>query len=186
MKNSAIIRFAKHEAGHAVHFIMNFQERFEFVWSRRTKEELCPEIPGRVMEQAEREGRGGGVFFQPNPQLNCTTFAIVSNCMAGVAGERINRKRPGTLAFVDILMGAESDWRQARRHIQESNEKGLSKWIYPDAGKFMNTCLKDAHRQLQALKPAHEAVTRALVERGKLTYNEVKALVWNAMGWKNV
>ena len=46
----------------------------------------------------------------------------------------------------------------------------------------MNSCLKDAHRQLQALKPAHEAVTQALLERGHLTYDEVKALVWNAWG----
>ena len=180
MRKVDIKRFAKHEAGHAVHFVMNFRERFEFVWIRRTKEELCPEIPGRVVEEAERQGRGGAVFFQPNPQLNCTTFAIVSNCMAGVAGERINRKKPGRFTFVDILRGAESDWRQARGHIKDSNEQGLSKWVMTDEDKYMTTCMRDAWRQLKYFAAAHEAVTQALIERGKLTYDEVRTLIHEA------
>jgi hypothetical protein len=180
MRKVDIKRFAKHEAGHAVHFVMNFRERFEFVWIRRTDDEPVPEIPGRA---TERSGRGGGVFFQPNPQLFTTTATLVTNCMAGVAGERIKRKKPGRFTFVDILMGAESDWREARRHIQESNEQGLSKWFITDEDRFMNERFVDAWRQLTSLKTAHEAVTQALIERGKLTYDEVKALVYRAQGW---
>lgn len=180
MRKVDIKRFAKHEAGHAVHLVMNFREQFEFVWVRRTDDEPVPVIPGAK----PREGAGGGgVFFKPNPQLNCPTFAIVANCMAGVAGERINRKTPGRFGIVDILMGARSDWEQARHHIKESNEKGLSKWVYTDEDKFMNQCFVDAWRQLQALKAAHEAVTDALIREGKLTYDEVKAIVYGKLGW---
>jgi hypothetical protein len=181
MRKVDIKRFAKHEAGHAVHFVLNFGERFEFVWVRRTDDEPVPEIPGHT--SAERSGKGGGVFFQRNSQLVTTTHALVANCMAGVAGERIDRKKPGKFTFADILAGAEGDWRQARRHIQESNEQGLSKWIITDEDRFMDVCFADAWRQLKSLKPTHEAVTQALIERGKLTYDEVKAIINRTQGW---
>lgn len=178
MRKVDIKRFAKHEAGHAVHFVLNFGEPFEFVWVRRTNDEPVPEIPGHTSE--ERSGKGGGVFFQPNPQLVTTTHALVANCMAGVAGERINRKKPGKFTFADILAGAEGDWRQARRHIQESNEQGLSKWIITDEDKYMTTCMRDAWRELKYFAAAHDAVTQALIERGKLTYDEVRTLIHEA------
>ena len=180
MRKVDIKRFAKHEAGHVVHFVLNFRERFEFVWVRRTDDEPVPEVPGAT----KRSGTGGGgVFFQPNPQLVTTTHNIVANCMAGVAGERINRKKPGKFGFVDILMGAESDWRQAQHHIKESNEKGLSKWFISDEDRFMDLCFTDAWRQLKSLQSAHEAITQALIERGKLTYDEARAIIYQAQGW---
>ena len=180
MRKVDIKRFAKHEAGHAVHFVMNFRERFEFVWIRRTKDEPAPRVPGTSVRPATQ---GGGVFFQPNPSLFCTTHMLVTNCMAGVAGERVNRKQPGRFTFVDILRGAESDWRQAQGHIKDSNEQGLSRWVITDEDKYMTTCMRSAWQELQAVKAAHEAVTEALIERGTLTYDEVKALVFQAQGW---
>jgi len=43
--------------------------------------------------------------------------------------------------------------------------------------------MRDAWQELQAVKAAHQAVTQALIERGTLTYDEVKALVFQAQGW---
>ena len=177
MRKVDIERFAKHEAGHAVHFVMNFRERFEFVWIRRTKDEPTPQVPRSSVRPATQ---GGGVFFQPNPSLFCTTHTLVTNCMAGVAGERVNRRKPGRFTFVDILRGAESDWRQAQGHIKDSNEQGLSKWVITDEDEYMTTCMRDAWRELKYFAPAHEAVTQALIERGKLTYDEVRTLIHEA------
>ena len=181
MRKVDIKRFAKHEAGHAVHFVLNFGERFEFVWIRRTDDEPVPAVPGGATA-LHSDRRGGGVFFQPNPQLFTTTHALVTNCMAGVAGERISRKKPGRFTFADILMGAKSDWRQAQKYIRESNEQGLSKWIITDEDRYMNERLVDAWRELKVLQTAHEAVTQALIERGKLTYDEVNTIILQTQG----
>ncbi len=103
--------------------------------------------------------------------------------MAGVAGERINRKKPGTFTFVDILTGAKSDWQQARRHIQRVQRAGIKRrWIITDEDRYMNERFVDVWRELKALKTAHEAVTQALIERGRLTYDEVKAIIYRAQG----
>ena len=41
------------------------------------------------------DGRlGGAVFCPPGQQIYCTTFEVVANCMAGIAGERISRGQP--------------------------------------------------------------------------------------------
>jgi hypothetical protein len=185
MRKTDIKKFAKHEAGHAVHFIMNFGERFEFIWIRRTDDEPVPELPGCAPHATKSSGRGGGVFFKPNPTLFTNTHTLVTNCLAGVAGERINRKNPGKFGFVDILMGARNDWEQARRHIKESNEQGLSKWVITNEDRYMDRCFVDAWRQLKSLQAAHEAVTQALIGEGKLTYDEVKAIIYRTQGWNH-
>ena len=177
LNNRHIKRFAKHEAGHALHHVLNFRHKFEFVWVRRTDDEPIP--LDRPVNNTSADGRlGGAVFCPPNQQIYCTTFEVVANCMAGIAGERINRKNPGKLGFVDILMGAEGDWRMAQHFIRESNEKGLSKWVITDEDKYMDKALKYAHGQLQAFRSPHEEITRLLIERGRLSYDEVIAIVY--------
>lgn len=124
------------------------------------------------------EGWAGRCSAHPTSRFTAQHLKVVANCMAGIAGERINWKNPGKLGFVDILMGAEGDWRMAQHFIRESNEKGLSKWIVTDEDKYMNKALKHAHGQLHAFRSAHEEITQLLIERGRLSYDEVKTIAY--------
>jgi hypothetical protein len=74
MRKVDIKRYAKHEAGHAVNFVLNFREPFEFVWVRRTDDELVPQVAGTVQRSSSQ---GGGVFFQSSPTFFTTTFELV-------------------------------------------------------------------------------------------------------------
>jgi hypothetical protein len=170
-----IKRYAKHEAGHAVYFVLNFSERFEFVWIRRSDDEVAPHVPGTT-ERAYKQG--GAVFFKPNPTFYTNTQTLVANAMAGVAGERIARKLGGKFTFADYLSGAKGDYEEAKRHVEEHNEKKLGKFLIADLDKLLNVCLGIAWRTLKLYQPVHEEVARLLIERGTLTYDEVSEIVW--------
>lgn len=170
-----ILRFAKHEAGHAVHHVLTFAHEFDFVWVRRSIDEVPPKTAnGQLMSWGL-----GGCMYRSSDEIYCTTFDYVANYMAGLAGERINRKKPGTMDFVAILSGCKGDWRGAREAIKESNEKGLSKWYIKDDQKFMDDALKSVHEWMTSdrVRRAHTAVVKKLIECGRLTYAEVKAIV---------
>jgi hypothetical protein len=111
------------------------------------------------------ERMGGAVFCPPDQQIYCTTFEVVANCMAGIAGERINRKKPGKLGSVDILMGAEGDWQMAQHFIRESSEKGLSKWVITDEDVYMlqgsEACSRSTTSVPQCARGDHPVAHRA-------------------------
>ena len=173
-----IKRYARHEAGHVVHHVLTFHYKFDFVWVRRSQEDTAPlNKEGQVLSDL-----GGCVYRADNEKVFTTTFEFVANFMAGLAGERINRKKSGKMDLAAILMGCEGDWRAAHNAIRESNEKGLSKWYVKDEDKYMDNALKSAHSLLRAARKAHQAVTDALIERGRLTYDEVKEIVYRNLG----
>lgn len=172
-------KYAKHEAGHAVHYVLTFHEPFEYVWSQHSHDAVPDDGTGRGGKVVDGKVLGGAVVRTPGQQLVCTTFDLIQQYMAGVAGERIARKKPGKLDFYTILSGANGDFHAALEAIKESNEKGLSKWVITDNDKYMNDALAAAWRRLQAHKAAHAAVTRLLLERGRLSYEEVKNIVWD-------
>jgi hypothetical protein len=121
-----------------VHHVLTFRHKFDLVWVKRSDDDPAP---------ANRDVQvlsdlGGCVYRSSGDEIFCTTFEYVEQFMAGLAGERINRKKSGTLQFVDILMGCEGDWRGARASSQESNEMGLSKWIITDEDQYLNRALK--------------------------------------------
>lgn len=174
-----IKKFAKHEAGHVTHHVLTFQHKFDFVWVRRSQEDEAP----RNKEGQVLSDLGGCVYRSSDEEVYTTTFEWVANFMAGLAGERINWKKPGKMDFYALLTGCEGDWRAAQEAIRESNEKGLSKWVITDEDKYINMALKSAHSTLRAAHKAHEAVTNALIERGRLTYDEVKEIVYSNLGW---
>lgn len=171
-----IKRHAKHEAGHAVHHVVALSYPFEFVWVKRSDDEKPPRFSGRT----KPSDNAGGATCSHAEEICETTHNLVANCAAGLAGERINRKKSGKFDFVAILLGCEGDWRTARNYIREHNELGLGDFTISDADvdKFIDTCLARAWRTLQVHREAHAEVTRLLIERGTLTYEEVRGIVW--------
>jgi hypothetical protein len=170
-------RFAKHEAGHAVHHVLTFGHEFDFVWVKRSDDEQPPKnANGQFMSS----GLGGCVYRSSDAQICCTTFEWVSQYMAGLAGERINRKKVGKVDLYAYLTGCKGDIEGAREAIRESNEKGLSKWIFNDPDKLMDDALASVHRLLTSpqVGRAHEEVVEKLTERGRLTYDEVKEIAY--------
>jgi len=172
-----IKRFAKHEAGHAVHHVLTFGHEFDFVWVKRSDDEVPPK---KANGQFMSGGLGGCMYRSSDAQIFCTTFEFVCNYMAGLAGERINRKNVGKVDFYAYLMGCRGDIEGARAAIKESNEKGLSKWIFTAPDKLMDDALASVHRLLTSpqVRRAHEEVVEKLIERGRLTYDEVKEIVY--------
>jgi hypothetical protein len=172
-----VLRFAKHEAGHVVHHVMTFRHEFDFVWVKRSDDEQPPK---KANGQFMSSGLGGCVYRSSDAQIWCTTFEWVSQYMAGLAGEPINRKKVGKMDLYAWVTGCRGDFEGAREAIKESNEKGLSKWVYPEPDKLMDQCLVSVHRTLNSpqVKAAHEEVVKKLIERGRLTYDEVVEIVY--------
>jgi hypothetical protein len=169
-----IKRHAKHEAGHAVHHVVALSYPFEFVWVKRTNDEPVPAFAGRTQPH---DGIGGAVSSHAE-EICESTSNLVQNCVAGLAGERIGRKKPGKFDFVSILRGCEGDFRVAQSYIRDHNQRRLGKFFIVDEDKFMDMCLASAWNTLQVHKAAHTEVTRLLIERGTLTYKEVHGIVW--------
>jgi hypothetical protein len=169
-----IKRFAKHEAGHAVHHVVALSYPFVFVWVNRTNDEPVPNFVARTQPH---DDIGGEVFSQA-AEICENTSNLVQNCVAGLAGERISRKKPGKFDIVSILRGCEGDFRVAQSYIRDHNRRRLGRFLIDDEDKFMDTCLVSAWNTLQVHKAAHAEVTRLLIERGTLTYEEVHGIVW--------
>jgi hypothetical protein len=172
-----ILRFANHEAGHVVHHVMTFGHEFDFVWVKRTDDEQPPK---KANGQLMSSDLGGCVYRSSDAQICCTTFEWVSQYMAGLAGERINRKNVGKVDFYSYLTGCRGDIEGARAAIRESNEKGLSKWIFNDPDKLIDDALASVHRLLTSdqVRRAHVQVAEKLIERGRLSYDEVREIVY--------
>jgi hypothetical protein len=169
-----IKRLAKHEGGHAVHHVVALSYPFEFVWVRRSDDEKPPHFNGRTQLS---DDIGGGTFSHAE-EICETTHDLVQNCVAGLAGERIGRKKPGKFDIVSILRGCESDFRVALECISDHNQRRLGKFFINDEDRYIDTCLVAAWTTLQVHKAAHAEVTRLLIERGTLTYEEVSGIVW--------
>ena len=117
----------------------------------------------------------GGVVRGVGGGLNDHEFVISK--MGGVAGERANRSTAGTFTFVDILRGAEIDYKDAvsictTDHIRSHAQKAKT----PD--RYLNECLKEAHNIIVFHKSAHTALVEALLQHNFLTYAECLS-IWN-------
>ncbi len=159
-----LLSYAKDECGHAV-VALAFGGTFtdiEIGEGTTTDRDLSPgqKIGGVI------RGVGNGL----------TDPRYVVTLMAGVAGERVNRKKPGTLSFTDILMGADSDYRDARvictpRHIRYLARRATT------VNGYLNECLASAFIVIQQHKRVHAALVEALMEHGKLTYEQCVEMV---------
>lgn len=157
-----LLKYAKHECGHAL-ATLAFGGSFTDIAigeEATTESDLSHLVSGQGI---------GGVIRKHGDGLTDPRFVV--SLMAGVAGERVNRKKPGTLSFADILRGAESDYRAAHpictpRHIRYFARKATT------VSGYLNECLVSAFMVIQRYKQAHSALVEALMQRKRLTYAE--------------
>jgi hypothetical protein len=156
-----LLRIAKHECGHAL-VALAFGGTFtdiEIGEGATTDRDLSHLLSEKI----------GGVIRCMGDGLTDPHYVVT--LMAGVAGERVNRKKPGTLSFADILMGAEGDYRDARPictplHIRYFARRATT------VDRYLNECLASAFAVIQLHKRVHGALVEALLEHWRLTYED--------------
>jgi hypothetical protein len=169
-------KYAKHEIGHVL-LSLALERPFESVEIiSDTDEKLAGVSVSATIDNLG--GSAAGVVRGYGAGMTDREWVIA--CMAGVAGERVNRKNAGRLTFVDLLMSAENDWRQANEVCTPAH---LKMWGYKrsatDVDTYLNECLAVAHDIIVRFKDVHSRLVELLLEKGKLTYQECKE-VWDA------
>lgn len=156
-----LLKMAKHESGHCA-FALLLDAEFDAVTIVPHQFENTNNLPAWMGTTA-----AGGLLnlngdIRPNEwvQLN----------MAGLAGERINRQKPGVFGNEDICSAATNDWRTA---LNELRRIGIPKEIRDSE---INKGLSVAWRVLQNWRDLHTRLTEALLDRSTLSYDECKAI----------
>jgi len=166
-----VLRSAKHEAGHALLFLL-FGCEFDSI---EIKENVANDYDMSTLsfgKVAVGVVRGGVGCIGHHEEV------IVH--MAGIAGERVDRQRPGKFGFTDVLSGAEADWRAARaictpEYLAGFGQTGMNE------DQYLSAALANAHSLIVQFKDAHTAMVNALVEKRVLTYDECRALTRSAL-----
>lgn len=156
---------AKHEAGHAI-YAMTIDVEFKDVT-------IVPYQPTRPMYSiGSREpvtGEAlGGLRYEAGTISYANDFEWAGLYMAGLGGERIDRKTSGRFTSVDLFGGAHDDWQHARAEAKKNVETGkaVDEWI--------NRALAAAWKRLRIHRDAHANLVNILLEKGTVTYAEVE------------
>ncbi len=176
-----IKRTAWHEAGHVGHRLGAMEdfhrlmaaERPSFigVWIKRDEADKAPPSH-RGMEQTSN-----GLMFQDETEYVYTHKGMmVSNLLAGIAGERLMTKRTkiGRITYKDWFSGSQGDLISA---FADTKAMGFDD---SDAEKRLDCFLEDAWEVLKENRCRVEAIANALIERGYLSYDECVA-IWEAI-----
>jgi hypothetical protein len=120
----------------------------------------------------------GAMIGRPGETFYATASETVENFMAGVAGERImrRRKKAGRFTARDYFSGAQSDYENARDTIAQHNNDPRCKIKIVAYGWHINQALENAWKTLRRKHDALKAIAEALTERGYLSYEECKKL----------
>jgi len=163
---------AAHEAGHAVvaiHQCVLFSDVY-------------------IADDLKANREGGAVHYLPeefHPVGGCEREVIRK--MAGEAGVRIfTGRKVGRITFVNIMTsGMYGDWKSALEDVNDMVdriERGsmYPSWLNAFLGKkgfrldpFIFHCYRKAYDILNEHREFHARVTKALIDRGRLTYKEV-------------
>jgi hypothetical protein len=171
-------RFAKHEAGHAV-VAMLLGGKFDKIWIVAEGKEYKSEDFGKVTVDS-----AGGALVRPT-ELDNRAHVLV--CVAGVAGERINRKSAGVFGFVDMLRGAICDWHAACAVVDPAHIAIYSQIIDSDkvneeiaVDKYINECLAMSWGMLKNCVAVHTAFVDHLLLHGEMDYSRAR-LYWRQL-----
>lgn len=158
-----IKRAARHEAGHAITYLVR-ERKFLCVWVRRTTDEIAPFF---LQAEGLDSGAGGGLIPSGEGEY-IDGETLVLGAVGGVAGERVGRKSAGTWDSEACDTGF-MDRVQAAKYINENN-----KWVWtPEMeSDFVNQSLESAWRIIRRYRKAHRALTNKLIEEGMVTYED--------------
>jgi ATP-dependent Zn protease len=163
---------AAHEAGHAV-VAVHQQVRFSDVY---------------IADDLKAKGEGGAVHYLPeefHPVVGCEKEVIRK--MAGEAGVRIfTGRKVGRITFRNIMTsGMYGDWKSALEDVKDMFDRIERGSMYPSSlnafiskqkfqlDPFIFHCYRKAYEILDGQREFHARVTKALIDRGRLTYKEV-------------
>jgi hypothetical protein len=174
-----IRRVAWHEAGHALYSLLRIDTKtraqyghpsFVGSWVAREVGELAPE--GKALRMEAK-----GVLLAGTGDIWCSDMDEIGLNMAGIAAERIliRRKKLGKVTARDVFSGASDGIFSAHAVVEKHNADPYSKFRW-NADHALDEGLADAWLLLTHFRPALEAIADALIEKGYLSYEEVKEL----------
>ena len=164
-RRSSSRKIAKHEAGHTL-LALALGFPFEYVTivsdseSRTTRGRLesLPHIVEATME-------------------NLLSGTLLS--MGGLAGERVNRSKPGSITYGDAYVsGASGDWRMEYDILQRYVPEDM---IEP----LIKRCFVRAWRLVKLYADVHTKLVEALLSKGTVSYEECSR-IWedrSDKGW---
>jgi hypothetical protein len=166
-----LLRRAKHEAGHAILALTLGTEFMDVT--------IVPYQPtSRIHILGDKEPTvgivRGGLRYEQGSTSYASNWDWACLLMAGLAGERIDRKTSGRFTSTDLFSGAYDDWCKTLVEVRKfSTPAGVDMWV--------NRILADAWERLKRHKAAHKRLVNLLLEKGTVAYDEVVELY--DLGW---
>jgi hypothetical protein len=159
----------KHECGHAV-VAMFFGGTFKSV---EVHSDRPLESEGTNIQRCFSGSSISGIIRGLGHDLDDQEYVIA--LMAGAAGTKVNRAKPGGFTLLDMLGGCESDWRLAVEVVTPQHIECFARKA-KDVQEYLNECHDLAYQIIQRYKAVHSALVEVLFQNGKLSYEECWAI----------